>query len=134
MQTIGVICAASLAVGASAAGAGEAVAVPSGQELRFYERVDPAVWPAGERSVHFRFLAPAIARAGGAITIAEAGADMQVLCDDFALSMLAGEELPDRIVINLADREVPFGEADPQATQFFESYRVEDGACIWEAF
>ncbi len=132
MQTIGVICAAGLAPGAAAAG--EMVAVPSGQELRFYERVDPGAWPAGERSVHFRFVAPRIARDGGDITIAEAGADMQVLCDSFALAQLAGEELPDRIVINLTDREVPFGEAAPEATQFFESYRVEDGACIWEAF
>ena len=134
MQTIATICAASLAAAAGAAMAGEVPALPSGQELRFYERIDPGVWPAGQKSVHFRFVAPRIARDGGDITIAGAADDMQLLCDDFALKMLAGEEMPDRIIINLTDREVPFGEADPEATQFFEAYRVENGVCIWEAF
>ena len=41
---------------------------------------------------------------------------------------------PSQIVISLSDRAVPFGEADPEATQFFEAYRVEGGACIWEMF
>ena len=34
----------------------------------------------------------------------------------------------------LLSRAVPFGEAAPDATQFFEAYRVEGDACIWEAF
>ncbi len=124
------ICAALCAGGlsAGAAGAGELPALPSGQALRFVERVD-----AGE-IVHFRFVAPRIARAGGDISIAEAGGDMQVLCESFALPMLEGAALPERIVIALADREVPFGEANPEATQFFEAFRIEDGACIWEGF
>jgi hypothetical protein len=29
---------------------------------------------------------------------------------------------------------VPFGEPAPDATQFFEAYRVEGDTCIWEAF
>jgi hypothetical protein len=29
---------------------------------------------------------------------------------------------------------VPFGEATPDVTQFFEAYTIKNNACIWEAF
>ena len=130
----------ALAAGALAAGAvwagglPELPALPSGQTIVFYERILPGDYPAAETAMHYRFVAPQIARAGGDIGIEQAADDMQLLCDQFALPMLEGAAPPERIIINLADREVPFGEANPEATQFFEAYRVEDGACIWEGF
>ncbi|MDH5531341.1 MAG: DUF6497 family protein, partial [Paracoccaceae bacterium] len=33
-----------------------------------------------------------------------------------------------------SDRVVPFGESDPEATQYFEAFSIADGTCIWEAF
>ena len=39
---------------------------------------------------------------------------------------------PEQIVISLMDRLVDFGATNPDATQFFEAYRIEDGTCIWE--
>jgi len=42
--------------------------------------------------------------------------------------------VPSQVVISFSAAEVPFGEAAPEVTQFFEAYRVEDGTCIWEAF
>jgi hypothetical protein len=42
--------------------------------------------------------------------------------------------IPSQIIISLEDRPVPFGEADPEAVQYFEAFRVENGACIWEVF
>ena len=41
---------------------------------------------------------------------------------------------PAQIVISLSDRPVPFGEAAPDATQFFEAFALQDGTCIWEMF
>jgi len=48
--------------------------------------------------------------------------------------VVAPGEMPDQIIIVLSDREVEFGVADPDATQYFEAYRPEDGACFWEGF
>jgi len=90
----------------------------------------------GDQSwVRFRFLAPDVARGAGTITYAEAGPDMEALCADVALPYLADWDIAaDKVVISLSDRAVPFGQADPDATQFFEAYGVKDGACIWEEF
>jgi len=112
---------------------GAGLAVPSGQTVSHVETV---VTDAGDGPVlRFRFLAPAIAREGGTVGGDVAQADMQVLCDGFALSNLPTDAPPaGRIVISLMDRPVPFGQAAPEATQFFEGYRVENGRCIWELF
>ena len=125
MQTLGTICAASLSAGLALAR--EAVEVPSGQEVRFVEQVET------DNAVQFRFLAPQISREGGSMSFADSEADMLYLCETYALAAL-GEALPAQIVIALADREVPFGTPNPEATQYFEGFRVENGACIWEGF
>lgn len=116
-------------------GEGRAVAVPSGQEMRLQEVVWNAPGPDGA-AVRFRFVAPAIARDGGGVGFEAAADDMLHLCQTFALPHIsaAAAEAPGQIIISLADREVAFGASDPQATQFFEAYRVENGSCIWEAF
>jgi hypothetical protein len=60
---------------------------------------------------------------------------MAHLCQSYALPRLSETgPVPAQIIISLSDRPVPFGEASPEATQFFEAYRIEGDACIWEAF
>lgn len=60
---------------------------------------------------------------------------MQKLCDDVAVPYLVDNSIsPARIVVSLSDRLVPFGQPDPEATQFFELYSLQDGSCIWEEF
>ena len=60
---------------------------------------------------------------------------MQALCDSFALPRTDGMvPAPQQIVISFAGAAVPFGEAAPDVVQFFESYRIENGACVWEVF
>jgi len=110
----------------------EAIAVPSGQAVRLIEVIHAAPGPGG-LTVRFRFLAPGIARLGGTVGPEAAQADMAHLCHVYALPRLAGPAVS-QIVISLADRDVPFGAADPEATQFFEAFRVDGGACIWEPF
>ena len=61
--------------------------------------------------------------------------DLAMLCDAVALPILAetGREVG-QIVISLSDRPVPFGETDPEATQHFDTFRPEGGACIWDGY
>ncbi|WP_415403709.1 DUF6497 family protein [Tateyamaria sp. SN3-11] len=107
--------------------------VPSGQSLTLSEVLIDTV--GSESWLRFRFLAPQIARDGGDITWADAEADFTHLCETTARPYLAQHNLaPDVIVITLMDRAVAFGQADPNATQFIEAFRIQDDACIWEAF
>ncbi len=112
-------------------GGGVAVAVPSGQTVTLQEVIWNVPGPDG-MTTRFRFLAPGIA---GAVDFDTASADMQFLCDQFALPRLSefGPK-PEAVVISLSDHPLAFGEASPEAVQFFESYRVANGSCEWEMF
>lgn len=109
------------------------VPVPSGQRVVLNEvLIDDS---PGETWLRFRFLAPQIAATGGDIDNDTAAADMDHLCDHLVLPYLTKYALdPSRIVISLSDRDVPFGASAPDATQFFEAYRLENARCIWEGF
>ena len=99
------------------------------QEIRYDEK------PDGQFTYYrFRFVVPEIsgARPKG---VEERARDMEFLCNDYALVAIGDDQTPyDRIVISIADQETEFGVANPDATQFFESFRVENGVCIWEDF
>ena len=112
----------------------EPIAVPSGQEVRFLDTIHAEPGPEG-LTQRFRFIAPAIARAGGTIDAETAQADMEVLCKDFALPRLAQTgPVPAQVIIVLSDREVAFGEPAPEATQYFEAYSIDGDRCVWEPF
>lgn len=115
-------------------GDGALVPVPSGQEVRFLDTVLNA--PGNEGlPVRFRFVAPAISKVGGTVDYDTAAVDMEHLCTAFALpKVMAMDPAPGQVVISFSATEVPFGEAAPEVTQFFEAFRIEDGTCIWEAF
>lgn len=114
-------------------GDGLVVAVPSGQAITLQD----VIWnvPGTDGlATRFRFLAPGIA-AGGGVDFDTASADMQALCDGFALPrVVSNNPPPTQIIISLSAAPVPFGEAAPDVAQFFESYRIEDGSCRWEMF
>ena len=109
------------------------VEVPSGQPLTLAEILTDR--NPGELWLRFRFVAPGISRDGGAVAADAAASDMDWLCENLALPYLGQHDLaPARIVISFSDRAVPFGQPAPDATQFFEAYRLENGRCIWEEF
>jgi hypothetical protein len=110
--------------------ADEAVAVPSGRQLTLIEIVTNARGPEGA-TARFRFLAPGLTSEDAEA----ASGDMQAVCDSFAIQRIDGMvPAPQQIVISFASEVVPFGEAAPDVVQFFESYRPENGSCIWEVF
>ena len=108
----------------------EGVSVPSGRELSLIEIVTNAPGTEGA-AARFRFLAPGLAPEESE----EAAGDMQALCDTFAHPRIDGMvPAPQQIIISWSGEAVPFGEAAPDVVQFFESYRVDNSACIWEPF
>ena len=106
------------------------IAVPSGQAVTLQE----VIWnvPGAQGlTLRFRFVAPDLA----AWDVAVAQADMQALCDGYAAPRMTDfGPVPEQVVISLADAARPFGETAPDAVQYFEAYRIENGACIWEIF
>lgn len=112
----------------------QTVALPSGQEVTLLEVL--ANSPGSEGlAMRYRFLAPQVARQGGTVDADAAGQDMQWLCDHYAVPRLpATGPRPEEIIISMGDRDVPFGESDPEATQFFNAYSLDGTNCIWEPF
>ncbi|MEJ6397673.1 DUF6497 family protein [Yoonia sp. 208BN28-4] len=106
------------------------VVVPSGlsivlQEIRLEE--EP------RKMARFRFVAPAIK--GGAVAFADLVDDVDFLCAEVVLPGLADNGWTDgNVVISLAEVPTEFGTPAPDITQYFQPYRVVDGACIWEPF
>jgi Family of unknown function (DUF6497) len=109
---------------------GMVVEVPSGREVRLIDVITHAPGPEGA-TARFRFLVPGLSPDD----VEAAAADMQVVCDSFALARIDGMvPEPQQIVISFASEVVPFGEAAPDVVQFFEAYTVQEATCIWEVF
>ena len=108
-------------------------ALPSGQIVTLAEvlldEAPGALW------VRFRFVAPEVAREGGTVDAQAALADLDALCQQIAVPYVSQYGLaPERVVVSLSDRMVEFGATDPDATQFFELFSIQDARCIWEEF
>ena len=109
-----------------------AIEVPSGQPVALHEVLVDTL--GGETWLRFRFVAPQIGVAGAGFGYEQVADDMTHLCEALARPYMGEDALAgDVIVVSLADRETEFGEANPEATQFFEAYRPVDNTCIWEA-
>jgi hypothetical protein len=103
--------------------------VPSGVPIRFVEvLLEPETGFA-----RFRFLAPNLGTAGAERDVVSG--DFAWLCERIALPALqdAGWS-PQQIVISIADRDVPFGQTDPDAIQYFDGFSVSGDTCQWEPF
>ncbi len=104
----------------------EVFALPSGlsvslQEVRFEERL-----------ARFRFVAPELGAEGRSYI--DVRGDFPWLCEKMILPALPAGNAVEEVVISLADRPVVFGEMTPGALQFFEAFKLRDGACDREEF
>jgi Family of unknown function (DUF6497) len=82
-------------------------------------------------TLRFRFVAPDLAT----LDVAAAQGDMQALCDGYVAGRISDfDPAPQQIIISLAEKPLTFGETVPDVVQYFEAYRIEDGACIWEIY
>ncbi len=115
-------------------GGEETITAPSGQIVTLREVVWNAPGPEG-LTLRFHFVAPDISVEGGTVDFDTASADMLWLCQTIALPRVASTgPAPAQIVISLSDRDVPFGQPAPDATQFFEAYSIAGGVCTWDVF
>ena len=115
-------------------GDGAAIAVPSNQAVTLLDIIWNSTGPEGP-APRFRFVAPTIAREGGSMTFEVAEADLQHLCENFALAKLAekGISAP-MVLLSMADRAVEFGVSDPETTQYFEAFSIDGSTCSREIF
>jgi Family of unknown function (DUF6497) len=114
----------------AAPGSDDLLQVPSGLAITLQEVIWNVPGVQG-LTLRFRFVAPDLAT----LDVDTALADMQVLCERYAAPTLSDfGPVPQQIIISLADAARPFGEAAPDAVQYFEAYRIENGACIWEIY
>jgi hypothetical protein len=106
------------------------VPVPSGLAVTLHEVIWNVRGVAG-LTLRFRFVAPDL----GTVDLETALADMQTLCETYAAPKITDfGPAPQQIIISLEDAARPFGEAAPDGVQYFEAYRIENGACIWEIY
>jgi hypothetical protein len=111
-------------------GSDQLIAVPSGLAVALQEVIWNVPGTQG-LTLRFRFVAPDL----GKLDVETALTDMQALCDSYAAPRLTDfGPVPEQIIISLANAALPFGEAAPDAVQYFEAYRIENGACIWEIY
>ncbi|MGH1330873.1 MAG: DUF6497 family protein [Paracoccaceae bacterium] len=111
----------------------EPVILPSNQEVIFHEVISDA--QGYGLTYRFRFLAPWIRAARDEMSYEQIEADMAFLCVDYALPRIANiGPQPAVIIISMAEREVPYGEAMPDVVQLFEAYRPDANGCIWEGY
>lgn len=110
------------------------ISLPSGQKVTLIEVMANALGNNG-LAIRYRFLAPSISRVGGTVDGDTAGKDMEWLCNNYALPKLSNTgPRPVEIIISMSDKNVPFGEDHPEATQFFNAYAITKGSCEWEMF
>jgi hypothetical protein len=92
-----------------------------------WEVVQGAPEPAAQMVM--RLIAPQIGAEDGP-GFEAALADMDWLCETHAAPLAA---LPyaqgETVIVNLMDRPLPRGATDPDAVQYFQTYRIADGTC-----
>jgi hypothetical protein len=111
-----------------------AIAVPSQQSVTLLDIIWNSEGPDGP-APRFRFLAPAIARAGGSVDFAAVEGDLQHLCQTYVLQALAEKGVSASLVLmSIADRPVEFGSTDPEATQYFDVFSIMGTTCTREIF
>ena len=107
---------------------------PSGVQIDLHEALfEPVgVTAATARTLRLRYLAPAISdpETVGFDTIE---ADFEWLCARDGLDFRAqSAPMVERIIVSIASAPVVFGETAPNVVQYFDAFRVENAACIWE--
>lgn len=105
--------------------------MPSGLHVTLIEQfVEPQ--PDGSLWARFRFVAPELSPSLGFDRVEQ---DFPYLCSAFALPRLAASgNTVQQVVISISQAALDFGATDPDVTQYFEAFRVENDLCIWEGF
>lgn len=105
--------------------------MPSGLEIS----LNDVILEADTKVARFRFIVPAIGPDGGQKVFADVIDDLQYVCDRVIVPALQGNGWDSgEVVVSISDKPVAFGTYSPDVTQFFQPFRLEANACIWEDF
>lgn len=108
------------------------IALPSGLVVKLHEtRLEPVGAPTGSvNAVRLRYVSEQLATG---LAFEEIEGDFTHLCATFGL-MTRAQSAPNagQVVISLASEATAFGESAPNVVQYFDSFSVQDGACIWD--
>ena len=125
------IGAAAMALGLAMPATAQEIDVPSGAPMTLHEVMlenDPML-------ARFRFVSAAIDPAGAGRGFADLVDDLQYLCDQVVIPSLAANDWAgEDVVISVSSQIAEFGVFDEGITQFFQPYRIADGACVWTDF
>lgn len=109
----------------------QTVAVPSGQNVRFFEQLDEPE----NGIIRLRFIAPDLASPLKRPSFEDLTLDLEALCTEFGLNnLLQNEEQPEQIIVSLSAEPVEFGIANSDVEQVFEAFSVENETCMLEMF
>ena len=107
---------------------------PSGIRAELHETIyDPKGVPTSSaKTLRLRFVAAEIADTD-AFDFATLEQDFEWLCTETGLPLVA-ETAPmvAEIIVSISSQIVAFGETAPSVVQYFDAFRVENAACIWE--
>ncbi len=112
----------------------EEVIPPSGIRAVLHETLyEPIGAPTSlAKTMRLRFVAAEVADQV-AYDFARLEADFEWLCIEKGLpARTKGAPRVDQIIVSIASQEVAFGETAPSIVQYFDAFRVENEACIWE--
>ena len=127
MRAFGIM-AIGLALTASGAGATD-VSLGPDRSVSLIE----VIYEDAPSLARFRFLDKDIGPEG--LQFEDVVDDMVTLCESFAVPQVTKDgRAPEQVVISISDRVVPFGEISPEATQYFDAFRIEGARCMWEQF
>lgn len=105
--------------------------MPSGLDITLYD----VILEADAKIARFRFTVPAIAASAGHKGFVDVIDDLQFVCDKVIVPALQGNGWDSgEVVVSVSDKPVDFGVYDPDVTQFFQPFRMEADACVWEDF
>ncbi len=107
--------------------------VPSGQDIEIYQ--EGLLEEEGTQKVYYLgVVAPEIAN-GGRIDFKAANADIDVLCETYALGRALaaenGDEPASELVIKMMDSPLSYGETNQDVRQYMGFYDISKGACEW---
>lgn len=108
----------------------DVLALPSGQPIEVLEYLDET--DSADGIFRARYLAPGLSAEADLETVFT---DLEHLCNAAALPEVAARQAkPARIVVSISAEPLELGTIAPDVPQYFESYTVVDGTCIWELY
>ncbi|MCC5985636.1 MAG: acetolactate synthase [Rhodobacteraceae bacterium] len=113
----------------SGAAQADPLRLPSGQDAVLHD----SYWEEDSGTLRLRFIVEAVVDPAYGGDDAAVFADMEWLCADTGLAMIAADGNPwEGVTVTMMAEPVEFGRSAPDVVQFFEAFAVADGTCIWE--